>query len=406
MPSVAVPGHVPSELVWDNDLPAFSEQFANPYVALSEEFHNGPDIRWVTSMVHNRQGWFLTRHADQAEVFLNPEVFSSRTSADLCDLLGVSWRMIPNETDPPAHLMYRRILQPWFQPSVINKMDQGMRESCRKLLDKFAPRGEGDFCSEFGVLFPSQIFLQLMGMPVELLDQFLVWEHEIMRGETGEVRLGALTAVVDYMSEYMKEKQRNPTEGDLASYIATVRLDGGRLLTEEEIKGITLVLYVGGLDTVASSIGWYLMALARNPELQDQLRQDPSLIPNAVEELLRAYGVTIMIRHVTRDTEFRGLTMRKGDLVTLPQFLASRDPRAFSDPHKIDFTRKARNLTLGTGPHNCLGIHLAKREIRIALEEWLARCKNIRIADEEGIRWQAPGVWGVTQLPLKWDLAA
>lgn len=404
MQQSAVPSHVPPELVWNGDLSAFAEAHSDPYVALSEEFHAGPDIRWVTNMMHGRQGWFLTRQDLQTEVFVAPQTFSSRRASDLTEMLGVGWRMIPNEQDPPVHMMYRQVLQPWFQPSAVTRLEEGMRAICRSLLDNFAEKGECDFCEEFGLLFPSQIFLQLMGLPYSLVDQFLAWEHVIVRGETPEARIGALRAVLDYLTTYMMEKRRGPIEDNLASHIATAQVKG-RLLTDDEVMGMALVLYVGGLDTVASSVGWYLMHLARNPDLQERLRQNPELIPAAVEELLRAHGVTITMREVMQDLDFHGVEMRAGDIVALPQFLASRDERAFPDPHRIHLDRKARHITLATGPHNCLGAHLARREIKIVLEEWLARFHNIRIPDESAINWQAPGVWGVTRLPLAWDLA-
>ena len=405
MHASTVPGHVPPELVWDGNLSAFAEAHANPYVAMSEEFHAGPDIRWVTNLMHGRPGWFLTRQDLQTEIFLAPQDFSSRRAADLSDLLGVAWRMIPNEKDPPEHMMFRQVLQPWFQPSAVNRLEAGMRDACRALLDKFADKGGCDFCEDFGLLFPSRIFLQLMGLPYSQLGQFLAWEHQIVRGETPEARIGALRSVLAYLTDTMIEKRRAPTEGDLASHVATAKVKG-RLLTEDEMMGMALVLYVGGLDTVASSVGWYLMHLARDPELQTRLREQPELIPAAVEELLRAHGVTITMREVTRDLAFHDIQMRAGDTVGLPQFLASRDARAYPDPHRIDLDRKARHITLATGPHNCLGAHLARREIKIVLEEWLARFHDIRIPDESAIAWQAPGVWGVTRLPLAWDLAA
>ena len=122
-----------------------------------------------------------------------------------------------------------------------------------------------------------------------------------------------------------------------------------------------------------------------------------------MDELLRAHGVTAQLRLVTRDIEFHGVHMRAGDMVSIPTFLASRDDRAYADPHRIDIDRKPRHLTLATGPHNCLGIHLAKREIKIVLEEWLSRTSSIRITEGDSYRWQNHGVWGVSYLPLSWE---
>lgn len=399
------PSHVPPALVWNHSLRDYASRTDDPYVAMSGELHSGPDIRWCPKMMGERPGWLITRHALVDEIYMNTKDFSSSAASDLTDLLEVDWLLNPVEIDPPMHRVYRGVLQPWFQPSAINRLDASMREGCRILIDQFADKGYCEFSEDFALKFPSQVFLNLMGLPLDMMDQFLAWEGLIMRGNTMEERLGAIRAVHDYLVIAMQEKKRNPGDGDLGSFIATATIEG-RPITDGEMMGMAFLMYIGGLDTVASSLGWYFRHLAGDPALQRRLREDPAAIPGAMEEFLRAYSPNTIMRSVAHDIEFHGVPMRKGDYIGLAGWLAGRDDRVYADPHVIDFDRKQRHLTLGTGPHNCLGSHLARREIRIVFEEWFSRIGEFRIADGDASSFDPAAVWGVTHLPLQWNPGA
>lgn len=399
---VLVPPHVPAELVWPHSVREFAATTQDPYVELASELHAGPAVRWSPAFNIGRPGWLVTRHDLVNEVFMNTDDFSSSGASDLTDMLGVDWLLNPVEIDPPRHRIYRNVLQPWFQPSAINRLEASMREGCRALIDGFADKGSCEFVSEFALQFPSQVFLNLMGLPLNMLDQFLEWEGLIMRGDTFEVRLGAVKSIMEYLTEAMAEKKRKPDGQDLGTFIANATIEG-RPINEGEVHGMALLMYIGGLDTVASSLSWYFRRLAVEPALQQRLRDEPACIPSAVEEFLRAYSPTTIMRTVARDVEFHGVTMKAGDNLGLPGWLAGRDEREFPDPHRIDFDRKQRHLTLGTGPHNCLGSHLARREIRIVFEEWFSRIGQFGIAEGDVAEFDAAAVWTVTRLPLAWD---
>ncbi len=165
------------------------------------------------------------------------------------------------------------------------------------------------------------------------------------------------------------------------------------------------VLYVGGLDTVYSTLGWIMRYLAGDPELQRRLRDNPDDMGAAIEELTRAFSVVVTHRQVAQDFIFHGVPMRKGEEINLPLALANRDPALYENPHVVDIDRKSRHINFGTGAHSCLGIHLAKREIRIVLEEFLSHFHNIRIADGETYRFHTGRTFGVDYLPLCWDQA-
>jgi cytochrome P450 len=268
-------------------------------------------------------------------------------------------------------------------------------------MDEFADRKSCEFIREFASQFPSFVFLNLMGLPRENLPQFLEWEHAFFRGPNQEARIAGIRSIRAYMEGFLEERRRAPT-GDLGSQIANGEIEGRRL-NQGEAMGMLMVLYLGGLDTVASSLGWHFRHLANDQALQTRLRENPDEIPAAVNEFLRAFGVTATVRRVTEDFDFHGVRFKENDTVVLPTFLAGRDPQEFPNPHRIDPSRKARHMTLATGVHNCLGIHLAKRELKIVLEEWLSRFRNIHIPAGETARWHTEGVWGVSRLPLAWD---
>ena len=163
------------------------------------------------------------------------------------------------------------------------------------------------------------------------------------------------------------------------------------------------MLFIGGLDTVASSLGFIFRELAQRPELQAQLRADGDLIPAATDEFIRAFGVVTTFRYATRDMDFHGAPIRKGDLVELPLGLSSRDDRVHDNPHEIDFQRKSkRSLTFSTGPHTCAGLHLARTEIRIALQEWMRRMPVLQVAPGGEIPTATESVWAIERLPLVW----
>jgi cytochrome P450 len=396
-----VPSHVPAQLRWDHNIDVFPAQFADPYVGTSEALHKGPDVVWATRGAYcGRPGWMLTRYALIQEVHLDPGLFSSQLNGDATALLGFDLPLAPFETDPPDHRVLRGVLAPFFTPAAMAALEGQVQSTCDELIAKFQACGGCEFVSEVSSLLPSYIFLALMGLPRDLLPRFMEWEHGFMRGETLEIRRAAMISMYEYFKDLIEERRRAPQD-DITTAIATAELED-RELTEAERGGMCVNLFIGGLDSVTSGLGWYMRHLATHPDLQARLRDDPSLIPAAVEELSRAYGTNCTKRTVTRDVEFHGAPMRKGDLVALPTFLASRDMAEYGDPHRIDLDRRPRSMTFGYGTHHCLGIHLAKREARIVIAEFLSRFRDIRIPAGEAAVWTTQTLWSVKKLPLAW----
>jgi cytochrome P450 len=208
---------------------------------------------------------------------------------------------------------------------------------------------------------------------------------------------------MNYLEGFLAEQRRSP-KSDMMKGIVSARLDDGQALTEREMLSIAYLLYIGGLDTVYSTIGWIFWHLAQDQPLQNRLRDHPEQITAATEELLRAFSAASSGRRVKQDCEYHGVKMRAGDTVTAFLSLASRDPQAFDNPHVVDIDRKPRHIAFGTGPHTCLGLRLAKREIKIVLEIFLARFRNIRMPAGERHAFHVGSVFGIDRLPLEWEV--
>ena len=208
--------------------------------------------------------------------------------------------------------------------------------------------------------------------------------------------------VLDYLKEFLREQRGDP-KMDLVRGLFAARYDGERPLTETELISICYVLFIGGLDTVYSTIGWIVRHLARDLALQQRLREQPALLPDAVEEFLRVYSAASSQRRVKSDLVFHGVEMRAGDAIQLSLPLAGRDPKAFPDPHTVQLERRPRHLAFGTGSHSCIGLHLGRREIRIVLEALLSRFEEIRLPAGGDYAYHTGSVFGVDRLPLEWS---
>jgi cytochrome P450 len=392
-----IPSHVPPELVWNRNFDTFTSEGDDPWLAVSR-MHDLPPIVWSPQASYGRPGWIATRHDVIAEAMIDYERFSAERAGMIADLVGEPVRLNPIEIDPPAHHGYRKILNPYFTPKAIRGLEDAVRQACVELIAKFESLGECDFIEEFAVPFPSYVFLDLMGMPRDMVGQFIAWEEGIMRAPDPMDRVKAARAVYEYLKQHKDKQRENPSNEFLAGMV-NGEVDG-RPLNHLELMGMFYVLYVGGLDTVYSTLGWIMRHLVTHPELQTRLRENPGDIPAAVEEFSRAFSVVVTHREVAKDCTFHGVELKKGEEFNLPLALADRDPSVFPDPHTIDIDRRPRHIAFGTGTHNCIGIHLAKRELRIVIEEFLARFGNIRLRDGEAYRFHTGRTFGIDYLPL------
>jgi cytochrome P450 len=391
------PAHVPRELFWDHALEAYCQELDDPFLAASR-LHQGPDVFWARDSGHGRPAWVITRHHLIQEAFVDWERFTSQGGSGIQEMLGVSWRTIPLDYDPPQHTAYRQMLNPFFTPRAVNAIEAAVREACLSLIATFEDRGGCEFASAFATPFPTYIFLALMGLPKDEAPQFLDWERKMMRSPDPVERIGAAKAVADYLERFVEAQRRRPTT-ELMKGIVASHIDG-RPITGDEILGTLYTLYTGGLDTVYSTLGWIFRHLATHQDLQTRLREAPELLPQAVDEFLRLFSVVSTRRRAAKDFDFHGVTMRKGDLVVLPLYLAGRDPQAHEDPHAFRLDRRSGRMTFASGPHLCVGAHLARREIRVTLETFLAKFDRIEIPAGETYAYHGGVVFGVDRVPL------
>ena len=357
--------------------------------------------------------WFPLRAAEIKEVLQTPTLFSSHTITPYGPESS-EITMIPEQLDPPEHGKYRQLLTAHFSPHRIAEMEPEIRAWCVELIERLRDKGGADVDAEFGRLFPTMIFLRLMGLPAEGADEFLGWVNNVMRvqamTEEGAALSeddmlaagGAFQRLMEYMATVIDERRTEPQD-DIVSYLLTCQVDG-RPLSDDELRMMCFLLYIAGLDTVAGELSYTFLHLANHPEHREMVTRHPETIPAFLEEILRLNGIVTTTRLVTQDVEFAGCPMKRGDRVVLATAAANVDPAEFDDPLTFDPARAAnRHITFGAGPHRCLGSHLARLELRVAIEEWHKRIPDYRVAPGAVIQHRIGGVGGLRGLPLVWD---
>lgn len=394
------PAHVPGDRVIDYSFADQQGVELCPFAANSA-VHELPDIFYSRGAYRSGSSWIVSSAAMIREIYTNPNTFSSRNCTGFLRLLGKDLDLIPVEVDPPEHRLYRSILNSRFTPAEMTPMEPGLRQRARGMIESLKRRPRFEFAAEFGRPYPVRIFLDLMALPTSRLEEFVEWEEKLLHGETLDVITEGANAIMNYLEEVIPERKNNLGD-DLLSTIISARIDD-RPITDDEIFAMSFLLFFGGLDTVAATMSFMFKHLAEHPDDQRLLREEPGLIPGAVEEMLRAYSVVSSPRVVAHDVDFHGVTLKQGDRILLATALAGRDPEEFPDADVIDLRRKnIRHLAFAAGPHMCVGAPLARRELRIALEEWLAHAPPFEIARGEQPVTRGRGVFDVQHLPLQW----
>ncbi len=393
-----IPSHVPPELVRDVDIYAPPNAAQDFHLAMKAVQESCPDIFWSP---YQGGHWVAVRGEDMYEVFFkNYELYSSSVMT-VPKEQAPPFRMLPIESDPPAHTEYRAIIAPWFTPKAIGELEKTARELSISLIEGFLPRGECEFVTEFSQHLPIAIFMSLVDLPWEDREYLMRLAEAQVYQTSHEERIEALQKMQAYLERKLDERRAKPGS-DMLSRIATVEVNGRKLTHQEQLGMATLVL-IGGLDTVASMLGFIASFLARNPAHRRQLVTQPSLIPNAVEELIRRHGVAQPSRLITRDHVYKGVPFKAGDQIVLSTMMHGLDERCFTAPLDVDFTRKnPLHSGFGNGPHRCPGSFLARTEIKVFLQEWLARIPEFEIKRGEQPRIRTGVNGSYVYLPLAW----
>jgi cytochrome P450 len=361
-------------------------------------------LRESTPVFRSPGSVVLSRLADIEMALKRTELFSSIDAVDLGNIRP----LIPLQVDPPEHAKYRRILDPLFTPREMARREPGVTEVVNEAIDRFAGRGECDFHEEFAVPVPCAVFLQLLGLPLEDLDQFLEWKDGVIRPEGAdgfdnrhEASAPVAQQIYEYFDRAIDDHIASPRDDVLSQMIAATVASEDRPLSRDELLDICFLFLIAGLDTVTDSLDCFFVYLARHPDHRQQLIEQPDILPHAIEELLRwETPVPGVARVATQDLEIGGCPISKGERVNPLLGAANTDPAEFPDPEVVDFARTPnRHRAFGGGPHRCLGSHLARMELRVAMREFHHRIPDYEIKPGTELTYTA-ALRSVESLPL------
>lgn len=374
----------------------------DPPAELIEARQHGPISRYTHP--GGKPGWLITGYELVRSVLADPR-FSARK-----DLLNVVDFELPPAPpgefllmDDPQHSRYRKPLVGKFTARRMRLLTERIEQITAHCLDAMERSGPtADLVTAFAKPIPTIVICELLGVPYEDRDAFQEQIDKFMNGETSDDDLlAAYTATQEYLEKLVAAKRANPTDDVLSELTDSD-------LTEEELKGVSLILLAAGFDTTANMLSLGTFALLQNPVQLDELRADPTLIDQAVEELLRYLSVAkSFMRTALVDVELGGQTIEAGTTVVLSYNTAGRDPERYTDPHTLDIHRQeGGHLAFGHGVHLCLGQQLARVEMRVALAALIERFPTLRLAvpaEEVALRPETADIYGVKSLPVTWD---
>lgn len=350
--------------------------------------------------------WLPTTWDDVAAIAYDTERFTSR-SVIVSEfrppaLLAPEGIAPPISSDPPYHHDARRMLLPIFSPQNIAKLEPSTRAYCHELLDAMEGRDVVDAAADYAQHIPVRVIANMLGLPESDADRFRGFVNHVLEGVAlpMEQRAEGMIALFQYLQGHIEDHLQNPRD-DLITFLLESELHGEKLDPFQVGRTIALLL-IAGIDTTWSAIGASLWHLAKTPGDRERLVAEPELLPTAIEELLRAYAPVTMARLVKQDMEWNGCPMKAEEWVLLPFPAANRDPKAFAEPDRVVIDRQEnRHAAFGLGIHRCAGSHLARMELRVALEVWLERFAVFELDDPDAVRWSGGQVRGPRVLPVR-----
>jgi cytochrome P450 len=409
-PLASKPTHVPESAVFDFDFFRDPAYLADPHQRVLELVRTAPPVFWTP---RNGGHWMFLSHSANFNASRDTESFSSQfvTEAQMRALraqLPPGTPHIPSAApinlDPPEHTKYRAPLQKAFSPKTMLALKDSIRTLANELIDRVIDQGRCDFMVDIAELLPVQVFLKLLGLPLERQAEYRAIVREQLQSPESDPKKSMmnLLKVTAIMRDTILERRDHPRD-DLLSLLWKSQIDG-RPTTMDDVENYAVLLFIAGLDTVMNGMGFGIRHLAQDLTLQRQLRANPKMIPEAAEELLRRYTFTVPVRKVRKDIVFEGLSMREGERVLLFLPAADLDPKEFPGSERFDLEReKQAHIAFNAGPHRCLGSHLARVELQTLYEQMLARLPEFRLDPNHPPKFHGGNVIGVDTLTLVWD---
>jgi cytochrome P450 len=344
--------------------------------------------------------WVATRYSDCQAILQDAATFTS--SDAFTPQLELSEPLLPTQAEQPYLQQLRSIVFPHLSPGRVASIETTMREVLADIISCVRDAGACDMVNDVARQYPIRVFGKLFGLPRDQQDEFREQAESFLHDVSG--RSTAWSRIRAIVSQQLDAKRQQPSD-DLLSAIANGRIDG-ELLSSDVAVSLASTVFVGGLDTLPSSIGWFFRYLAGSEEARHRLRGEPKITMGAVEELLRMWTVTAKEhRRAVRDVRVGNAVVRAGDRIIAFVGLANRDSAQFPDPLRVDFDRSPNpHLAFAVGAHKCLGRHLARHELRVLLEEWHILIPDYRIPEGGKVRYTGGGVFGIESLPLEWSL--
>jgi cytochrome P450 len=351
-------------------------------------------------------GWLPVRYEDVAAIAYDTERFSSRSiimgnfrpPVDIAPIGGSP----PISSDPPFHHDARKLLLPAFTKTAVSKLEPATRAFCHALIDKFEGNETVDAAGDYAQHIPMRVIADMLGFPPEDGPKFREFVENTLEGINlePEERIARMSKLFDYILDQIHDHLARPRE-DLTTFLIDAELYG-RKLEADHVAGTMVLLLIAGIDTSWSAIGASLWHLAKNPADRERLVAESRLLPTAVEEFLRAYAPVTMARLVKDDMNWNGVDMKAEDWILLSFPAANRDPAQFERANEVIIDREVnRHAAFGLGIHRCVGSHLARMELRVALEVWLERIPDFSLADPDAVTWSTGQIRGPRHLPLR-----
>lgn len=395
-----VPDHVPSALVYDYDVYAPGPPGSDFFAELYKLKKSAPPVFWTRC---NGGHWYVTDTELVNQVLKDNETFSSAKLVVPPQNNPEPGRgFVPIALDPPEHTKYRIHLSVGLSRKAVADLAPGVRALAVELVEGLQPKGGCEFMADFAFQLPIIVFLKLVDLPLEHREGLLEEVAKIIR--PGSNKAEVIAGLAAYLAPIVKARRAEPGE-DLISWLSTREVDGERM-SEAALHSMCTLLLIGGLDSVANTLGFFARFLAESPDHRRQIRENPAIIPSAVDELLRRFPTVTAGagRICVRDVKLGTAELRAGEQVMSPPAMMNFDDELYPEPLKVDFSRRIHSVgSFGQGPHRCVGANLARSELGIFLEEWLARIPDFELANPE-LRFQAGINISYSALDLRWPV--